>query len=207
MLGITDEIVLFYNGRMTARKNAHRLPLIVSNAIRLSGLPKDKVKLLIVGNGEMREKLEENLKGTGLMDNTLLYYFMPRDELLKFYWASDIVLVPGILESFSIVGLEASATGRLVVGRERSGISDVILDGKTGLLGHTEEEVSRNLAYALMNPELIEKVGSEARRRVAKKFSWEVIIRKMIKVYKVTLNEADGRDKLYLLYKLSRRIG
>jgi len=206
-LGISDEIVLFYTGRMTERKNAHRLPLIVSKALELSGMARDKVRLLIVGNGEMREKLVENLKKTGLGENTVLFDFLPRERLLEFYWASDIVMVPGILESFSIVGLEASATGRMVVGRDRSGISDLILDGVTGLLGHTEEEVSKKLAWALENPDLVEKMGAEARRRALRNFSWGVVIKKLLRVYRMTMDEADGKDKLYLLYKLSRRIG
>ncbi|ACJ15902.1 glycosyltransferase [Thermococcus onnurineus NA1] len=204
-LGLSDEIVLFYIGRMTERKQAHRLPFVISSAIKLSGIDKRMIRLIAVGNGVMRPKLEENLKVTGLAERTTLFDFMPREKVMEFYWAADIVLMPGMLEAFPMVGLEASATGRTIVGRNESGLSDLIVDGVTGFLGNSEEELSRKLAQVLTNEDLIERMGTEARRRAEKEFSWDIILKKLLRVYRLTMESADGTDKRYLLYKLIRR--
>jgi len=106
-LGVEDEVVLFYVGRMTSRKMAHRLPFVIKRALQLSNLPKEKILFLAVGEGEKRAELEENIRRAGLEDVSRLFSFLPRDELPEFYWAADVVLMPGILEAFPVVGLEA----------------------------------------------------------------------------------------------------
>ncbi|MDV3104059.1 glycosyltransferase family 4 protein [Thermococcus waiotapuensis] len=204
-LGLSDEIVIFYTGRMTKRKQAHRIPFIVAQALKSSGVSKDRIKLIAVGNGEMRAEFEKNLKMTGLDSRANVFDFIPRERLLEFYWAADVVLIPGILEAFSIVGLEGSATGRMVVGRNGSGLSDIVLDGTTGFLGNSEGEIAQKLGNVLADPELIERIGKKARERVTREFSWEVVLKRILDVYRLTLDMADGSDKRYLLYKLWRR--
>ncbi|NJE84655.1 glycosyltransferase family 1 protein [Thermococcus sp. CX2] len=204
MLGLSDEIALLYIGRMTERKQAHRLPFVISSALKLSGLSKDKIRLIAVGNGAMRPKLEENLHITGLAERTVLFDFLPREKVRELYWAADVVLMPGMLEAFPIVGLEASATGRAIVGRNESGLSDLIVDGLTGFLGNSEEELSQKLAEVISNGDIIERIGREARKRAEREFSWKVVLEKLLDVYKTTLDAVDGADKRYILYRILR---
>ncbi|ASJ06864.1 glycosyltransferase family 4 protein [Thermococcus pacificus] len=206
-LGVKDEIVILYLGRMTERKQAHRIPFMVRDALRRSNLPKKKVKLVMIGNGPMRPVLEENLRKTGIGEITELYDFMERGRLLPLYWAADLVLMPGILEAFPVVGLEAMATGRPVIGRNESGLSDMVLNGKTGLLAVSEEEMAENLATAFQDREMLVEMGMTARERVEKEFSWEVVLKRILRVYRMTMDMRDEVDRLYLAYKLMRRIG
>ncbi len=206
-LGIKDnEIVLLYVGRMTERKQAHRLPFVISSALKMSGMDKYHVKIIMVGNGSMRDKLEENLRITGIVNRTILMDFMPREKLREIYWAADVVLMPGILEAFPIVGLEASATGKLIVGRNESGLSDLIIDGQTGFLSYSEKELSEKLAIVLSHTELIPKMGKEARKRAEKEFAWKVTLKRLLSVYKAAINRAEEFDNRYLLYRVFRRI-
>ena len=205
-LGLKDELTVLYVGRMTGRKNAHRLPFILKNALELGEIPKSDVRLVVIGNGPMKPVLEENLLKTGMQDVTLLMDFVPRSDLLRVYWASDLVIVPGFLETFSVVALEAMATGRPVVGHNGSGLSDVVLHGKTGLLGLNEGDMAKNLARLLSEKTLLTKMGSKARKRVKKNFSWETVLKRLLRVYRVTLEMGSEIDRRYLLYKLMRRI-
>ncbi len=206
-LGVRDEIVILYLGRMTKRKNAHRIPLIVREALRKSNLPKRKVRLVIIGDGPMRPTLEDNLRKTGLGEVAELYDFMERGRLLPLYWASDLVLMPGILEAFPVVGLEAMATGNPVIGRNESGLSDMVLNGKTGLLAVSEEGMAENLARAFQDREMLVEMGIEARKRAEKEFSWDVVLKRILRVYKMTIDIGNEVDRLYLAYKMMRRIG
>ena len=206
-LGARDEVVILYLGRMTERKQAHRIPFMVREALRRSNFPKRKVKLVMIGNGPMRPKLEENLRKTGIGEITELYDFMERGRLLPLYWAADLVLMPGILEAFPVVGLEAMATGNPVIGRNESGLSDMVLNGKTGLLAVSEEGMAENLARVLQDREMLVEMGIEARERAEKEFSWEVVLKKILRVYRMTMEMGNGVDRLYLTYKLMRRLG
>ena len=206
-LGVNDEIVVLYLGRMTERKQAHRIPFIVRDALKKSNLPKRKVKLVMIGNGPMRSVLEENLRKTGIGEITELYDFMERGRLLPLYWAADLVLMPGILEAFPVVGLEAMATGNPVIGRNESGLSDMVLNGRTGLLAASEEGMAENLAKAFQDMEKLVEMGVAARERAEKEFSWRVVLRRILRVYRITMEMRDEVDRLYIPYKLMRRIG
>ena len=110
-----------------------------------------------------------------------------------------------MLEAFPIVGLEASATGKLIVGRNESGLSDLIVDGQTGFLSHSEAELSQKLAVVLSKTELIPKMGREARARAEREFSWEIVLKRLLEVYKIAMDRADELDNKYLLYRAIRR--
>ena len=206
-LGAGKEIVSLYLGRMTERKQAHRIPFMVKNALKKSGLPKKRVRLVMIGNGPMRQVLERNLRETGIGEITELYGFMERGRLLPLYWAADLVLMPGILEAFPVVGLEAMATGNPVVGRNESGLSDMVLHEKTGLLAVSEEGMAESLARVFQDREMLVEMGVEARERAEKEFSWEVVLKKLLRVYRMTMDMRDDVDRLYLTYKLMRRLG
>ncbi|ASA77248.1 glycosyltransferase family 4 protein [Thermococcus sp. 5-4] len=206
-LGVRDEIVVLYLGRMTERKQAHRIPMMMREALKRSEVPKSKVKLVMIGNGPMRPVLERNLRETGIGEITELYDFMERGRLLPLYWAADLVLMPGILEAFPVVGLEAMATGNPVIGRNESGLSDMVLNGITGLLAVSEEGMAKNLAEAFQNREKLVAMGVEARRRAEKEFSWDVVLRRLMRVYRCTMEMGESVDRLYLLYKAMRRLG
>ncbi|AEK72526.1 glycosyltransferase [Thermococcus sp. 4557] len=206
-IGVRDEIVVLYLGRMTKRKQAHRIPVMVKEALKRSGIPKSKVKLIMVGNGPMRPVLERNLQETGIGEITELYDFMERGRLLPLYWAADLVLMPGILEAFPVVGLEAMATGNPVIGRNESGLSDMVVHGITGLLAVSEEGMADNLARVFEEPELLVEMGVAARERARRDFSWEVMLRRLLRVYRMTIEVGSEVDRLYLLYKAMRRLG
>ncbi len=201
-----NEIALLYVGRMTERKQAHRLPFVISKALEMSGTPKDRIRVIIIGNGPMKEALKSNLDATGLRERAILMDFIPRQNLREIYWAADVVLMPGMLEAFPIVGLEASATGKLIVGRNESGLSDLIVDGQTGFLSYSEEELSQKLAAVLSRTELIPKMGKEARERAEREFSWDVILKRLLEVYRTAINRGEEFDDRYLLYRAIRRI-
>ncbi|WP_297464902.1 glycosyltransferase family 4 protein [Thermococcus sp.] len=206
-LGVEDEVVILYLGRMTERKNAHRIPLMVRKALERSNLPPWKVRLVMIGNGPMRPILEENLRRTGMGRVTELYDFMERGRLLPFYWAADLVLMPGVLEAFPVVGLEAMATGNPVVGRNESGVSDMVLHDKTGLLADSEEGIVENLAEIFENRDRLVEMGIAARERAEREFSWDVVLKKVLRVYRMTMDMGDDVDRRYLAYRLMRGLG
>jgi len=205
-LRIRDEVVVFYVGRMTKRKMAHRLPRVIKRAIEISGIPLRRVRFIAVGEGEMRDEFVRNVRDSGIGPITDLFGFLPREKLQEFYWASDIVLMPGVLEAFPVVGLEAMASGRAIVGRVESGLSDMVVNGTTGYLGRSEDELSERLAELFTDEDTLVKMGIAGRKRAVECFSWRVILRRVLRVYRSTLNMAEEFDRRYLLYKLAREL-
>lgn len=86
--------------------------------------------------------------------------------------------LPGDVEGFGIVFLEAALHGKPAIGGRNGGVPDAIVDGVTGLLVDMEQEPAAALALAaaldqlLQDPELARAVGQRACERAMSEFRW-----------------------------------
>lgn len=94
-----------------------------------------KRKLVIVGRGSLRARLEQEAGGDGLIR---FAERVSNEELRDLYAGARALIFPGI-EDFGIVPLEAQATGTPVIALGRGGALETIIEGKTGLFFATEE--------------------------------------------------------------------
>ncbi len=94
---------------------------------------------------------------------------------------SDILVLPSIKEGFGNVLLEAMAMGKVVLGANSGGIPELIEAGKTGLLFKVKDpqELANALFRLLNNLKLSQKLSSNAKKMIEKKFN----IKKMISSY------------------------
>jgi glycosyltransferase involved in cell wall biosynthesis len=83
----------------------------------------------------------------------------------------------------------------------------MVVQGFTGLLAVSEEGIAENLARIFEEPELLVGMGVAARERAKKEFSWEVVLERLLRIYRTTIEIGSGVDRLYLTYKLMRRLG
>ncbi|TMF19655.1 MAG: glycosyltransferase, partial [Chloroflexi bacterium] len=76
-------------------------------------------------------------------------------------------------ESFGLVGLEAQACGRPVVGSDVAGLRSVVRDDVSGYLidGHEPAAYAERIGRLLDNPELAQQMGRRG-RLLAQRFSW-----------------------------------
>ena len=145
-------------------------------------------KLLIVGDGELREKLEEKTISLGV-NGKVKFLGKVSDEMLKYcYQICDIFVLPSVepSEAFGLVQLEAMAYGKPVINTLLpTGVPFVSIDGKTGLT--VEPRNSKALADAinklLSDDELRKKFGIQARNRVVENFTVDKMNEKILKVY------------------------
>ena len=85
-------------------------------------------KLVVVGNGRMRERL---LRRVEARNNVIFLGRVSDDELLGVYSNAKALLFPGI-EDFGIVSVEAQAAGVPVIAFGKGGAVETVVDGKTG---------------------------------------------------------------------------
>lgn len=108
-LDIKDEILLGCVGRLDQQKNQSFL-LNVLKEMRRSG---ENVKLLLVGDGEERDKLEKQAKDLEIADDVMFLGISNRVE--EWLCAMDVLLIPSISEGFGIVAVEGQASGLPVI--------------------------------------------------------------------------------------------
>jgi phosphatidyl-myo-inositol dimannoside synthase len=83
--------------------------------------------------------------------------------------------VPGDMEGFGIVFLEASMYGKAVIGGNNGGVPDAVIDGVTGLLTNTSQShkpLSAAMRLLLEKPKLTHRLGNAGKERASGEFSW-----------------------------------
>ncbi|MGI9086267.1 MAG: glycosyltransferase [Chthoniobacterales bacterium] len=178
-LGIPDgRKVLIYVGRLAPEKNTRTLFEAFAGLTRRSA---GDFHLLIIGDGQERESLQELEHTTGRV--SWISYCQDADELARFYRAADLFVHPGIEETFGLVALESQACGTPVVGVRGSFMDENILHSQdtwatenspSALAAATEKMCALDLAA----------FGAEAAILVAARFDWRRVFENLFSVYR-----------------------
>lgn len=166
-------------GRLTPIKN-HRLFV---DAAKLMAQRDNRVKFVIIGDGELRADLEVYVRQVEL-DNRVFFTGWVRD-MPALYRDLDLVVQTSTNEGTPVSVIEAMASARPVVATAVGGVPDVISNGETGLLvppgnaGMLAEAIQRVLA----DEALAHRLGQAAREQVVAKYDVERLLNDTIGLY------------------------
>ncbi len=146
-------------GRLERQKNFKNLIYAFRN---LRKHYKEDVKLVIIGEGSLREELENVVERTGLRKKVFL--IGKQHNIYKFLYHSDLFILPSIYEGMPNVVLEAMAVGVPVVASSLPPLREVISDGKNGLLFETNniKDMSKKILSLLTDTKKAEKIKGRA---------------------------------------------
>jgi glycosyltransferase involved in cell wall biosynthesis len=98
---------------------------------------------------------------------------LPQPEVDRWLQTADLFVAPSRYESFGLIFLEAMRWGTAVVGTTAGGISEIVENGKSGVLVRPESSSALAAAIAdlLLDPARRAELGSTGRRRVESEFS------------------------------------
>ena len=144
------------------------------------------LRLIIASDGPARPALERQAAELGLADVVDFIGWVESNRMPALLNAATMVVMPSrVIEGFGFVAMEAAMMGRPVVATRSGGLSEVVTDGRTGLL--VERENSQALAdaivYLLDHQDVATKMGQAAQSRAREKFGWK--------------NHVDDFDALY----------
>lgn len=165
--------------RLTHRKN----PLVLVKIAEALAREAPKARLYIAGDGPLRRPLESKVKARGLR-NIVFLGVLPRNDVKRLLWSSDVFVLPSRVEAFGISALEAMASRVPVVAFRSGGIPEVVVDGVTGLLAGSEDDLARLTVNLALDRGLSEKLGLNAELR-ARMFDCNVIVDKYLSLYKL----------------------
>ncbi|MBI1974645.1 MAG: glycosyltransferase family 4 protein [Candidatus Zambryskibacteria bacterium] len=142
-----------------------------------------QAKLVIIGEGEERENLENMAKKLDISDSVNFRGFV--DNAKAHLSSFDIFVLPSRSEAMPYTLLEAGISGKAVIATSVGGVPEVIENGINGILVPKEdsETLFSSLVLLAKDPELRERLGQTLRKSVEEKFSFKQMIEKTEKLY------------------------
>jgi len=146
---------------------------------------------VIAGDGIMAQELRTSAAKRNLTNVTFLGS-LTAPTLRREYQQADIFLFPSKWEGSPKVILEAAACGVPVIAR-KDYCPETAVDGETGYLVGSDEEMYDRLRDLLNNPELRQKLG-RAGRVLSETFDWDLIAKRWEAIFQqLILRRANGR--------------
>lgn len=175
-------------GRLIARKGQSYLieamPLLAA-----AGYP--DARLVIVGEGPERPRLEALIRSLGLDERVTLTGRIPDEDLQRYYMACQIFVLPAIVddtgdtEMLGMVSLEAMRYHKPVVATSVGGIADIVRDSSTGLLVQQRDPGALAVAIhrLLSDPLLAADLGEAGYQFARDQFSWPAVLAQTLALY------------------------
>jgi glycosyltransferase involved in cell wall biosynthesis len=166
-LGICEnDIVIGHIGGLIPHRDQATLIRAIA-IIRRSG---PQVKLLLVGDGPERVRLESLARTLDLADNVLFAGYRDAGDLLC---AMDLYVNPCLDEGFGIAVIEAMLAGLPVVIARAGSHPELIVDGQSGFLYQAgdPDALAARLLQLIHDPDDARRMGAKARMHAEKHFT------------------------------------
>jgi N-acetyl-alpha-D-glucosaminyl L-malate synthase BshA len=150
-------------------------------------------RLVLVGDGPERPRIEAAIAARGLADDVQL--LGEQIDLPAVLRAGDVFLLPSETESFGLAALEALACGVPVVASAVGGLPEVIPEGHVGFLRPLGDVVAMADAVTrlLDDPALRQEMGAAARRLAETRYRLDPAVDRYLAIYHRVLHRLPGR--------------
>jgi glycosyltransferase involved in cell wall biosynthesis len=158
--------VVLYVGSLTAEKRLDRLLRVVATlSVRMRNLA-----LWIVGDGPLRAALEAQARTLSL-DH--VWFGGVKDDVASYMNAANVVALTSDTEGMPGVVLEAGLLRRPVVATRVGGVSECVLNGRTGIVvdRDNEQALAQEMAGLLADPDRMRRLGDAAHSWIEEHFT------------------------------------
>jgi len=144
----------------------------------ISALPELKnTKLIIIGNGKLKEKLINFAKKHNVIERVLFINNVTQEELKYYYSAAKLLILTSTREGMPNVLLESIACGTPVIATNVGGVPEIIRSSEAGII--INERTTKELVKAI-NAIMNNYPSRNETRKYAESFGWENIIKEQI---------------------------
>jgi glycosyltransferase involved in cell wall biosynthesis len=178
-LNNTARFEIGYVGRLSPEKNVETLLLgfkLFKESI------KSQTRLIVIGDGQSRNKLQLLTSELGLQDAVTFKGFIV--DVKPYLNSFDVFVLPSKVEGTPISLLEAMASGKAIIASNLPSISEIVADGKEALLfNHFDDKQLASLLYSLyMDMPLRNLLSINAQRKVIA-YDVDVVFSSLVQTY------------------------
>jgi len=182
-----EQPTILYVGRIKKYKSVQHL-------IRAFKLVKQRIpdaRLMVVGSGDYREKLEHLCAELQLGGDVEFPGFVAVDDKVERMRRAHVAVLPSLKEGWGLTNIEANSVGTTVIAANSPGLRDSVRDGETGFLyeyGNIEQLAEKLLA--VLTDESLRTKLEQGALRWAENFDWDQAAQKFEKLL-LSITEGD----------------
>ena len=173
-----DDVLAVFVGRLAPIKRVD----VLLEAMTIARRNAPTLRLVIVGDGELRADLEARCRALGISE--IVHFCGFRTDLPAIATASDIGVLSSDNEGTPVALIEAAAAARPAVSTRVGGVTDIVRP-ETGLVVDPGDAAGLGTALALLAADrgLRERMGRAARSHVRERYSADRLIRDVDELY------------------------
>jgi glycosyltransferase involved in cell wall biosynthesis len=174
-----DAPLVLFAGRLAPQKGVDDL----IGALDLLQHVAPSIKTLIVGDGPLRQQLEDRASAYRL--GSFVRFLGHRNDVPRLLEASDLLVLPSLYEGLPNVVLEAMQFRKPVVATAAPGTTELVVDGQTGLLVPLGKPpaLAQAIRTVIQDPALARRFGEAGKARIDAEFRIEVMVDRFAQLY------------------------
>jgi len=186
-LNVKDKIVIGYLGSFVSYEGLNYLVDAVNILIH-KGIK--NISILMVGDGAVYQEIQDQVQKLNLSSYFIFTGRVSHQKINEYYSLVDIAPFPRkgvpVCEMVSpLKPFEAMAMEKAVIVSDVAALSEIIDDGKTGLVFKKDNiyDLADKLEILISNKQLCKSLGAEARKWIKEHREWHVLSQKLLDVY------------------------
>ena len=154
--------------------------------VALSDDPKVSKLTCFYNKSSYVSQLQERMLSFNIANNVTFTNYIPHRYLINHYRQADVLVNPSFSEAFGMGLIEAMACQVPVVATRVGGMTEIVEEGKTGILVESGNapELAKAILHILSDEDLMKRMRNAARERAGELFSWDKIADDLLCQYK-----------------------
>jgi glycosyltransferase involved in cell wall biosynthesis len=190
-----DKFNLLFVGRLVRRKG---VDVLLNAATHLAG--DSRLRINIVGEGPERASLMNEAERLGVTDFVKFEGGVSSERIAGFFESCDALVLPAIVtesgetEGLGVVLLEAMGYGKPVIASDAGGITDIVIDGKTGVLSRAGDAraLAEAIREAMDDPSCMQRLSENGKVHAEREFGWDTIVGRLVETYRAAIHHRTG---------------
>ncbi|HUQ46927.1 MAG TPA: glycosyltransferase family 4 protein [Gemmatimonadaceae bacterium] len=191
---------LLFVGRLVRRKG---VDVLLNAVAQLSDDP--RLHVHVVGEGPEKKALIAESTRLGVDNRVTFEGGVSAERIKDFFGSCDALVLPAIVtesgetEGLGVVLLEAMGYHKPVIASSAGGITDIVVDGKTGLLSPPGDAagLARTISTAMDDPSRMALLAEQGFSHAKGEFGWDTIVSRLTNTYHAAIQNRTGAKQAF----------
>lgn len=166
-------------GRLSEQKGMEYFIYAASKTHKINS----KVKFIIVGEGEDKEKLKELVRQKRIEEYVMFLGY--RSDIQNVISQMDFIVLSSLWEGLPLTPIEAFSVGKTVIATNVDGTPEIVQDGENGYLVEPKDVdgLAKKMEYLSKDVNKRKELAKKAKKRYEEQFSFDQLVQKYVSYY------------------------